>query len=78
MRIVDVRHRPCANPSYKGKTFGINAAAWWGFLKDVRIPVRPHFGVIGLAPKEADTVDSMPPGPFGWGVHGIVKKALLQ
>jgi acetamidase/formamidase len=137
VRIVDVSHRPCANPSYKGKSFGVNAAAWWGFhyndlieepkkrevitiyevdstrerswakavynykwepqtdpfgvvhstidypgvpvdhglvkenhgiLKDVRIPVRPHFGVIGLAPKEADIVDSIPPGPFGGNI----------
>ncbi len=137
VRIVDVSHRPCANPAYKGKTFGINAAAWWGFhyndlieepkkrevitvyevdtandrswakavynykwepqtdpfgvvhsiidypgvpvdhslvkenhgiLKDVRIPVRPHFGVVGLAPKEADMVDSIPPGPFGGNI----------
>jgi acetamidase/formamidase len=132
-----VSPRPCANPAYKGKTFGSNAAAWWGFhyndlieepkkrevitiyeldaskernwakavynyrwvpqtdpfgvvhktidypgvpvnhslvkenhgiLKDVRIPVRPHFGVIGLAPKEADIVDSIPPGPFGGNI----------
>jgi acetamidase/formamidase len=137
VRIVDVSPRPCANPAYKGKTFGSNAAAWWGFhyndlieepkkrevitiyeldaskernwakavynyrwvpqtdpfgvvhktidypgvpvnhslvkenhgiLKDVRIPVRPHFGVIGLAPKEADIVDSIPPGPFGGNI----------
>jgi acetamidase/formamidase len=34
----------------------------------VRIPVRPHFGVIGLAPKEADIVDSIPPGPFGGNI----------
>lgn len=34
-------------------------------LKGVRIPVRPHFGVIGLAPKEADVVDSIPPAYFG-------------
>jgi acetamidase/formamidase len=33
-----------------------------GVLKNVRIPIRPHFGVIGLAPKEADYVDSIPPG----------------
>jgi acetamidase/formamidase len=39
-----------------------------GILKDVRIPVRPHFGVIGLAPKEADIVDSIPPGPFGGNI----------
>src|SRR5262252_10253108 len=31
VRIVDVRPRPCANPQYKGKSFGSNAAAWWGF-----------------------------------------------
>lgn len=39
-----------------------------GILKDVRIPVRPHFGTIGLAPKEADIVDTIPPGPFGGNV----------
>src|SRR5712675_995594 len=36
-----------------------------GILKDVRIPVRPHFGVIALAPSEADIVDSTPPSYFG-------------
>ncbi len=39
-----------------------------GILKDVRIPLRPHFGVIGLAPKEADYVDSIPPGYVGGNV----------
>jgi acetamidase/formamidase/AraC-like DNA-binding protein len=34
-------------------------------LKGVRIPLRPHFGVIGVAPKEADIVDSIPPSYFG-------------
>jgi hypothetical protein len=29
-----------------------------GILRDVRIPVRPHFGVISVAPKEAEFVDS--------------------
>ena len=28
VRIIDVRPRPCANPQYKGKSFGSNAAAW--------------------------------------------------
>ncbi len=134
VRIVDVKPRPSANPQYAGKTFGSNAAAWWGFhykelitepkqrevitiyeidatgqrnwakavynfrwtpqtdpfgvihktidypgvpvdhstitknegiLKNVRIPIRPHFGVIAVAPKEADIVDSIPPGYFG-------------
>ena len=29
-----------------------------GILKNVRIPIRPHFGVMGLAPKMLDIVDS--------------------
>ncbi len=134
VRIIDVRPRGSFNPDYKGKAFGSNAAAWWGFqyhdlltdpkprevvtiyeldasgeknwakavynyrwvpqkdpfgvvhkiidypgvpvdhslvqenhgvLKNVRVPIRPHFGVIALAPKEADIVDSIPPGYFG-------------
>jgi len=137
LRIMDVKPRPCANPAHAGKTFGSNAAAWWGFhykelmtepkprevitiyeidatgqrnwakavynfqwtpqtdpfgvvhktidypgvpvdhstikenhgvLKNVQIPIRPHFGVIGLAPKEADIVDSIPPGYFGGNI----------
>jgi hypothetical protein len=28
---VDMKPRPCANPAYPGKTFGSNAAAWWGY-----------------------------------------------
>ncbi len=134
VRIIDVKPRGCFNPAYKGKAFGSNAAAWWGFqyndlltdpkprevitiyeldasgdknwamavynfqwvtqtdpfgvahkiidypgvpvdhslvkenhgiLKNVRVPVRPHFGVIAVAPKEAEIVDSIPPGYFG-------------
>jgi acetamidase/formamidase len=137
VRIVDVKPRPCANPQYKGKSFGSNAAAWWGFhykelltepkprevvtiyevdtsgernwakalynfrwvpqtdpfgvvhktidypgvpvnhatiqenhgvLKNVRIPIRPHFGVLGLAPAEADMVDSIPPNYVGGNI----------
>ncbi len=34
-------------------------------LKGIRIPLRPHFGVIGVAPKEAEIVDSIPPSYFG-------------
>lgn len=37
----------------------------WGVLKNVRIPIRPHFGVMGLAPKEAEMVDSIPPSYTG-------------
>ena len=134
VRILDMYPRPCANPQYKGKAFGTNIAAWWGYqyhdlveepkprevvtiyeldaagnrdwarpiynyrwvpltdpngvvhkiydypglvvdhqnvqenhgiLKNVRVPIRPHFGVIGLAPKEADMVNSIPPSYTG-------------
>jgi acetamidase/formamidase len=39
-----------------------------GILKGVRVPVRPHFGVIALAPSEAELVDTVPPGYFGGNV----------
>lgn len=137
VRILDVKPRPSGNPAHKGKTFGSNAAAWWGFhykelmespkprevitiyevdpsgerdwakalynfrwvpqtdpfgvvhktidypgvpvdhrkvkenwgvLKNVRVPIRPHFGVLGLAPKEADIVDSIPPSYTGGNI----------
>lgn len=31
VQIVDIWPRPCANPAFAGKSFGSNAAAWWGF-----------------------------------------------
>ena len=34
-------------------------------LEGVRIPLRPHFGVIGVAPRESGLVDSVPPAYFG-------------
>src|SRR5262245_48984493 len=40
----------------------------WGVLKNVRVPIRPHFGVIGVAPKEADIVDSIPPSYTGGNI----------
>ncbi|HEX3862782.1 MAG TPA: acetamidase/formamidase family protein, partial [Stellaceae bacterium] len=36
-----------------------------GVLEGVRIPLRPHFGVIGVAPRESGLVDSVPPAYFG-------------
>lgn len=137
VRILDVRMRPSGNPEYEGKTFGSNAAAWWGFhyndlieepkprevitiyemdstgdrnwaravynyrwtpqtdpdgvvhekidypgvvvdhdtveenhevLNGVRVPIRPHFGTMGVAPREADLVDSIPPSYFGGNI----------
>jgi acetamidase/formamidase len=137
VRIIDVRPRATANPNFKGKSFGSNAAAWWGFhyndmieepkkrevitiyevdatgernwaravynyrwtpqtdpfgvvhsiidypgvpvdhskvkenhgiLKNVRVPIRPHFGTLGLAPAEADMVNSIPPSYTGGNI----------
>ncbi|WP_287030144.1 acetamidase/formamidase family protein [Pseudomonas sp. UBA6310] len=137
VRIVDVAPRPSANPAFKGKSFGSNAAANWGFhygdllsepkkrevvtlyeidatgernwaravynyrwtpqtdpfgvvhptidypgipvnhstirknenvLKNIRVPIRPHFGTIGVAPAEADMVTSIPPSYTGGNI----------
>jgi acetamidase/formamidase len=137
VRILDMYPRPSGNPKYKGKTFGSNAAAWWGYhykdmieepkprevitiyeldatgsqdwakavynyrwvpqtdpygivhktidypgvpvdhstitknydvLKGIRVPIRLHFGTMGVAPVEADFVDSIPPGYFGGNI----------
>jgi acetamidase/formamidase len=137
VRILDVKPRPCASPAFKGRAFGSNAAANWGFqyhdlitgetprevvtiyeidasgtrnwaraaynfrwvpqtdpsgvthpiidypgvpvdhhktqrnfdvLKGIRVPIRPHFGVMGLAPREADYVNSIPPAYFGGNI----------
>lgn len=37
-------------------------------MKGVRVPIRPHFGTKGVAPSEADFVDSIPPGYFGGNI----------
>jgi acetamidase/formamidase len=37
-------------------------------LKNIRVPIRPHFGVLGLAPAEADMVDSIPPSYTGGNI----------
>jgi acetamidase/formamidase len=137
VKILDMAPRPSGNPAYAGKTFGSNAAAWWGFhyndmieepkprevitiyevdasgakdwakavynyrwvpqtdpfgvvhdiidypgvpvdhgtitknmpvLAGVRVPIRPHFGTMGVAPAEADVVDSIPPSYFGGNI----------
>jgi acetamidase/formamidase/AraC-like DNA-binding protein len=36
-----------------------------GILDGVTVPLRPHFGVIGCAPREAGLIDSVPPAYFG-------------
>ena len=134
LRILDIALRPSASQRFAGRSFGSNAAAWWGFhysdlitppapreivtiyeidkrhgkecaravynyrwtpqtdpfgvtheiidypgvqvdpttveknfdvLKNVEIPLRPHFGVIALAPDHRGIVDSVPPAHFG-------------
>ncbi len=39
-----------------------------GILEDVEVPVRPHFGVIGLAPNARGLVDSVPPMKTGGNI----------
>ncbi|MCE7798012.1 acetamidase/formamidase family protein [Sphingobium sufflavum] len=135
VRILDLKPRPSGNPRFAGKTFGSNAATYWGFhyqdlltepkqrevitiyeveaaggrpptahavysyrwteqvdpsgvrharydypgvpvdpatiernydvLRNVEIPIRPHFGVIALAPAYNGLVDSVPPAAYG-------------
>lgn len=134
VRILDIRHRPSCHPTHRGRVFGSNAAAWWGFqyrdllteprprevvtiyemhpeadephatalynyrwtpqtdpdgvrhdtidypgvlvdpasidkrhgvLAKARVPIRPHFGLLAVAPREAGLIDSVPPGYFG-------------
>lgn len=38
------------------------------FSVPVHVPVRPHFGVMGVAPPGPDRLDSIPPGVFGGNV----------
>lgn len=38
------------------------------FGREVSVPVRPHLGVIGVAPPGTDRLDSVPPGIFGGNV----------
>ena len=37
-------------------------------LKNIRAPVRPHFGTLGLAPAEVDMVTSIPPSYTGGNI----------
>jgi acetamidase/formamidase len=37
-------------------------------MEGIRIPLRLHFGVIGVAPREAELVDSIPPSHFGGNI----------
>jgi acetamidase/formamidase/AraC-like DNA-binding protein len=39
-----------------------------GVLRDIEIPVFPHFGVIAVAPREAGLVNSVPPSYFGGNI----------
>lgn len=137
VEILDIAPRPSRAPGHEGKSFGSNAAVWWGrhydelltgprprevvtlyeiltcgnrlcahaaysfrwtpqtdpfgvvhatmdypgvvvdhasitpvagVLRDVHVPVRPHFGTIGLAPDHPGPLDSVPPSAFGGNI----------
>lgn len=48
-------------------------------LKGIRLPIRPHFGTLGLAPAEADFVDTIPPSYTGGNIDNwrIGKGAIM-
>jgi acetamidase/formamidase/AraC-like DNA-binding protein len=52
-----------------------------GILSGVHIPVRPHFGTIGVAPDHPGLLDSIPPSAFGGNIDnwrmGIGTKLFL-
>src|SRR5256885_13864397 len=37
----------------------------FGVLDKARVPLRPHFGMLAVAPREAGLIDSIPPSYFG-------------
>jgi acetamidase/formamidase/AraC-like DNA-binding protein len=39
-----------------------------GIMPNVRVPLRPHFGCLAVAPRESDLIDSIPPGYFGGNI----------
>ena len=43
-------------------------AARQPFSRPIDLPVRPHLGVMGVAPAEPGRINSVPPGPFGGNV----------
>ena len=45
-----------------------DASARQGALPNVVVPLRPHFGVGGVAPREAGRINSIPPGEFGGNI----------
>ena len=45
-----------------------DAAARQPFSRPVKVPVRPHFGLMGVAPAESGRLSSIPPGVFGGNV----------
>lgn len=60
-----VRH---ATMDYPGIPVDQRTVAKHPTLSNVRIPARPHFGVLAVAPREAEIVDSIPPGYFGGNI----------
>lgn len=137
VEICDIAPRPCRAPAFAGRSFGSNAAVWWGrhyddllsapkprevitvyeigrcngspcahavysfrwtpqrdpfgvlhqtmdypgvpvdhrtieprrdVLRGVHIPVRLHFGTIGVAPDHPGPLDSVPPSAFGGNI----------
>ncbi|MBS7539607.1 acetamidase/formamidase family protein [Ancylobacter lacus] len=58
-----VRHELYDYPGVPVRTGSVSRST--PVLAGIRIPLRPHFGVIAVAPREAELVDSVPPAYFG-------------
>ena len=41
----------------------------FGVLDKARVPLRPHFGMLAVAPREAGLIDSIPPSYFGGNLN---------
>ena len=69
VRVLDMYPRPCANPKYKGKTFGTNISANWGFQYNDLIEDPKPREVVTIYELEADggTDWAAPLYSYRWG-----------
>ncbi|WAH39495.1 acetamidase/formamidase family protein [Alicyclobacillus dauci] len=47
------------------RTFDLSDGKYVHFREDIKIPIEPFFGTMGVCPKDADGQPIMPPGTFG-------------
>ncbi|OLN21267.1 acetamidase [Domibacillus antri] len=47
------------------RTFDLSDGEYIHFREDIKVPIEPFLGTMGVCPKDADNVPIMPPGTFG-------------